>query len=236
MGQIVKSLQSSFNAAGFDTRGIDGFFRQSTASAVQSFQETGAIEPSGVVDDRTWQVDRCLQLTAAFEGHGSGLAMGNFDGALLTWGIIGFTMASGEVQNILLSVNANSPNCIQQAFGQSAEELSTAKRLAMSSELALALCFDVHVQNGGIKSAALNQLLQANTETESEIRVAVANAVADAASRKWPEDVRRRKLAIANGGGVVHGYNYVLDDWGLSGQISAAELSTAAVAGGNHQS
>lgn len=36
-------------------------------------------------------LDRSLQVTAAFEGHGFGMLQGNWDGAWLTWGIIGFT-------------------------------------------------------------------------------------------------------------------------------------------------
>jgi len=52
-----------------------------------------------------------------------GLAVGNFDGALLTWGIIGFTMTSGEQKKILLAVNQSHPELIQQAFGAKSGEL-----------------------------------------------------------------------------------------------------------------
>lgn len=44
----------------------------------------------------------------------------------------------------------------------------------------------------------------------------VANRRADAASARWVEDVRRRKLTIANGAGMVHGRRYDLaDDYGI---------------------
>jgi hypothetical protein len=42
--------------------------------------------------------DRSLQLTAAFEGHGFTKLEGNFDGAGLTWGIIGFTWSNNQLQ------------------------------------------------------------------------------------------------------------------------------------------
>jgi hypothetical protein len=195
--------------------------------------------------------ERSLQLTAAFEGHGFGLAVGNFDGALLTWGIIGFTITSGEVQEIVLEVNQSHPELVQQAFGTNAAELlqlmtasrdlpkqwadehtlanralaepwrslfaafgsfpevqqqqvkhvqndymtpaiKTATSLGLSSELGLALCFDIHVQNGGIKHTAMDQIQKQSKPgmAESDLRVIVANAVADWANPAWSDDVR----------------------------------------------
>ena len=40
----------------------------------------------------------------------------------------------------------------------------------------------------------------------------VANRRAEAANAKWVEDVRVRKLCIANGSGTVHGIQYDLDE------------------------
>jgi len=45
---------------------------------------------------------------------------------------------------------------------------------------------------------------------EWEIMKAVANAVAEASNPRWVEDVRKRKLCIANGTGTVHGRTYNL--------------------------
>ncbi len=301
IGQLVKNLQTALTAAGCDTQGTDGWFGKATFDAVRAFQQSKSLDSSGVIDAGTWQLlmnapipsvpDRCLQLTATFEGHGFGLAVGNFDDALLTWGIIGFTMASGEVPGIILAVNASAPDRLQQSFGDSTAELlrimqapkpeqtawandrtgsngslvdpwrtmfanfgecpevqaeqmkrvradymnpalNTAKRLGMSSELALALCFDVHVQNGGIKTASMKSISQQALAgaSEADIRVSIANAVADSANAKWREDVRQRKLTVAKGSGVVHGHSYVLENWGLSSAFVAAELSEAASA------
>jgi hypothetical protein len=296
IGEIVHEVQEALIAQGCSPGGTDGVFGKSTATALKIFQDNKSLTQNGVVDTATWQSlmsravppagDRSLQLTAAFEGHGFGLAVGNFDGAFLTWGIIGFTLKSGNVQTIVLTVNKAHPELVKQAFGEHAAELlqlmkatpakqkqwadehtvksralaepwrsmlatfgsfpevqqaqldqvhkgylapaiATAKQLGFTSELGLALCFDVQVQNGGVKAAAMKSLLAKAKAgvAEPDLRKQLANAVADSASAKWREDVRQRKLAVATGQGTVHGHGFVLDNWGLSGKFAAEELS-----------
>jgi hypothetical protein len=103
--------------------------------------------------------------------------------------------------------------------------IRTAKQLGLHSELGLALCFDIHVQNGGIKPTVLAQIRKQPHEGETALRLAVANAVADSSIRKFQDDVRRRKLTVATGQGTVHGRSYVLQNWGLSSEIDAPELA-----------
>ena len=91
----------------------------------------------------------------------------------------------------------------------------TAKTLGFTSELGVALCFDIHVQNGGIKPEAMDAVRRSGAKKESDVRVAVANAVADFSSPEYKEDVRKRKVAIATGSGVVHGLALKLSDWGI---------------------
>jgi hypothetical protein len=50
---------------------------------------------------------------------------------------------------------------------------------------------------------------------ELDVRVLIANAVADNALPAWREDVRTRKVAIAKGSGTVHGLTAELKNWGL---------------------
>lgn len=298
LGEIIRKIQSALTDAGFDTHGTDGVYGNDTVRAVSTFQSANSLTETGTIDDGTWPIlmksliptvfDRCLALTASFENHGFGVAIGNFDGALLTWGIVGFTMASGEVQSIILSVNRSAPECVQRAFDANTSQLlalmqasseeqeiwagsvtlpngtlaepwrsmfqifgsfpevqqeqisrvqsdymnpaiSTAKDLGLTTELGLALCFDIHVQNGGIKPAAMSQIRAAQTpgRSESELRAIVANAVADVASPRWRDDVRTRKLTVATGQGLVHGHNYVLANWGLAEDYSVPELTSA---------
>lgn len=93
------------------------------------------------------------------------------------------------------------------------------RQYGLKSERAYALMFDIAVQNGSIKKAAAKvvdaklpalQTIPDPKTREWEIMKAIANAVAEASSPRWIEDVRRRKLCIANGTGVVHGRRYEL--------------------------
>jgi putative peptidoglycan binding protein/glycosyl hydrolase family 46 len=289
-GEIIKKIQRRLTALSFDTKGIDGFYGNDTRDAVLAFQGANSLAPTGEVDVTTWEKlmetpilsvrDRSLQLTSTFEGHGFTLAQGNFDGAGVTWGVIGFTLSGGELSKFILQINKQNPQFINQAFGGEMDELikimgapqaqqllwadrislgvdkvtlaepwlsafqkfgeieevqalqleladrdyfqpavQTAKEFGLKTELGLALSFDIHVQNGGISPSAREEIednLAAHPVTsEQELRVIIANAVANNAKKKYREDVRSRKLTIATGSGQVHGATFVLRNWGL---------------------
>jgi hypothetical protein len=89
------------------------------------------------------------------------------------------------------------------------------------SERAVALMFDIKVQNGSINSTVKGQILAdfqslssrgGGEEPEVERLRIVANRRADAAKARWREDVRARKLCIANGTGTVHGIPFDLEE------------------------
>ncbi|MCX7914332.1 MAG: peptidoglycan-binding protein [Thermodesulfovibrionales bacterium] len=98
--------------------------------------------------------------------------------------------------------------------------LNLCSEYGLWSERAVALMFDIKVQNGSIsnlvKTLILNDFknLPADlSEEEKEVykmRI-VANRRAEASNPRWIEDVRARKLCCANGGGIVHGTNYDLE-------------------------
>ena len=291
-GGIVGDIQRALVSAGANPGKIDELYGQGTATAVTQVQRNRGLPETGEVDDDTWTqfmpgpvpslFERALELTAAFEGHSYTLAVGDFDGAWLTWGIIGFTMKFGKVQQIVLQCNQTHPGLIAQAFGENATGLlevmtnvperqkawadsvsingrlaapwrqqfqalgefpevraiqrqlahdqyfvpsiTTAQTFGLQSELGIALCFDIHVQNGSVNSAAKaliqNQLSGQLGIAESELREIIANAVADSANAAFREDVRSRKMAIATGRGRVHGADYDLANWGL-GELPA---------------
>lgn len=86
------------------------------------------------------------------------------------------------------------------------------------SERAVALMFDIVTQNGSIdpivRAAILADFTQVPDGPDNEVakmRI-VANRRAEAAKKQFVDDVRTRKLAIANGTGVVHGLAYDLAD------------------------
>ena len=85
--------------------------------------------------------ERCLQVTAAFEGHSYTVAAGNWDDAWLTWGVIGFTMKFGRVQEIVRAVAASAPQCVQCAgayFGVADNSKPESRENVRRRKLALA--------------------------------------------------------------------------------------------------
>lgn len=92
--------------------------------------------------------------------------------------------------------------------------LELCERFGLTSERAAALMFDVVVQNGSIRAGvgqairvAINRL-RAGADGETAKMVIVANEVASASDPQYADDVRLRKLAIAQGTGTVHGHYY----------------------------
>jgi peptidoglycan hydrolase-like protein with peptidoglycan-binding domain len=287
-GALVRRLQQHLVDSSLVTGGVDGSYGAQTTVAVRAAQARRGLTATGSADPATWTaitgdpvpslLDRALQLTAAFEGHGFGLAKGNFDGAGITWGIIGFTLRHGEVGRIIQEAQQQDPALVSNAFGADAEELlrlltlpmsdqlswadqhsigtlrgglmepwrthfqafgdqpavqaiqlrhvaqnyfqpatATAARYGLKSELGLTLCFDIHVQDGGINpkaAAAISAQLDPGAP-EPDRRVLIAKSVAALARPEYRADVEARKLTIASGTGSVHGVVYTLANWGL---------------------
>jgi peptidoglycan hydrolase-like protein with peptidoglycan-binding domain len=132
-GDLVGTLQTALQQSGLYTGTIDGDFGGGTERAVRSLQADAGTPQTGCADPATWQratglewpdlFERCLQLTARLEGHGYQMVAGNFDGAGLTWGIIGFTLKHGEVQALVREAMLRDPALVPGAFGPAADEL-----------------------------------------------------------------------------------------------------------------
>lgn len=128
-GTVVEELQTSLNRLGFDAGTVDGVWGGSTLRALGSWhqQQQQAKFDAGVVDDEVWGTltgqdvpelwRRALQLTAAWEGTGYGGSNGNFDGAGITWGVVGFTWRNGELQGILEEIREKFPVIFSACFG-----------------------------------------------------------------------------------------------------------------------
>ena len=287
-GHLVSRLQRVLSGGGFYSGIVDGDYGGGTERAVSASQQAAGLPETGRADDVTWKrvmhadipplFERCLQLTARIEGHGFTMVAGNFDGAGLTWGIIGFTLKGGELTAIIREVFTSNPAAVQRAFGDRTEELmsmlaanwktqlawadsissgtrkttvvepwrsafarlgaedlvqanqlrraeedyfvpatQTAKSFGLTTELGSALCFDVHVQNGGVRDAA-RAVIKAGlkkAKDQQARRLLIGNAVVDQSSKTFREDVRKRKVAIATGEGDVHGEHLRLESWGL---------------------
>jgi len=123
-GDLVKKIQKSIGLKD------DGDFGPQTESAVKSFQMAKGIPQTGFVDEMTWReitklpaptlFERCLMVTQNIEGHGYNLAAGNFDGAGITWGIVGFTIKSGSLYNVLSKIPLSE---LESVFGKSEAQM-----------------------------------------------------------------------------------------------------------------
>jgi hypothetical protein len=130
-GMIAKRIQSDLLRAGFTSgpvdKFVDGDFGGNTETALRALQTRRGLPANGAVDVETWQqlttdplptlFERCLGMTAQFEGHGFGLLQGNFDGAGLTWGVIGFTLQSKEIQALLADAERTVPGTLARVLG-----------------------------------------------------------------------------------------------------------------------
>lgn len=288
-GELIKKVQKTLKSENIYDDFLDGIYGGNTERALITYQQRNGLNVSGKIDEATWQKligqslppirERSLQLTADFEGTGFTKVVGNFDGAGLTWGIIGFTLSNGELGKLLKEINQQHPNLFQQAFTSLADDLlqilnkslseqkiwansisigsdkykvkepwrsgfetlgsfaevqaiqidhtqhywdialRDAQKFNLRTELGLALSFDIAVQNGGIDSHEAAEIQakinQSSPTTEQDIRKIISNVVAEHSNRRWVEDVRKRKLAIATAQGTVHGANYEIKPWGL---------------------
>lgn len=131
---------------------------------------------------------------------------------------------------------------VQAAARLHQEALELCTEYGLRSERGVALMFDIKVQNGSIPRLVGEEIRRAfdrleergpeeerqgeadggqgEADPESRLEVErmkiVANRRAEASNPRWVEDVRRRKLTIAEGRGTVHGRHFDLaDQYGL---------------------
>jgi peptidoglycan hydrolase-like protein with peptidoglycan-binding domain len=286
-GQIVTDIQNALGHSGHPVPTVDGVYGGDTQTAVSAFQTDQGLQATGEVDDVTFEkltnaaippvFHRALQITADYEGTGFALANGNFDGAGITWGIVGFTLSNGELGRMLQQIDQQLPRVFSNAFGPLAARLrqvlagshadqmafansisigngnhvahdwdeafhqlgadpevqdiqlarvdtvykkiadDNAATLGLQEELSVALCFDVSVQNGGLKQSEVARVQQATAgQSEKQKRRFIAELVADRSNPRFRKDVLDRKMSFASGAGTVHGDEYELDGWGLA--------------------
>ncbi|CAM3864622.1 peptidoglycan-binding protein [Delftia tsuruhatensis] len=151
-GMIAKRIQLDLLRQGFfvgaSEKFADGVFGGDTEAALRKLQNSRDLNSTGTVDEFTWRqltadplpslFERCLSITAEFEGHGFGLLQGNFDGAGLTWGVIGFTLSNGEIQGLLQEVDSVAPGTIDRVFGMLANNWRVKMQLSRSDQIAWA--------------------------------------------------------------------------------------------------
>lgn len=119
---------------------VDGQFGNTMRKAIQRVQKLAGAEQTGILDKKLWETlpglgawpseyEISLGLIGSFEGHDYTKAAGNFDGAGITWGIIGFTLIGWQkvdkkrvpkfniLHKLLKKIDSDDPKFFDLAFG-----------------------------------------------------------------------------------------------------------------------
>lgn len=158
-GEVIRRLQQRL---GLPVEEQDGVYGGDTQGALRDWQLAHQLETTGAVDEDTWTgvmqepipaiFDRALQVTSAFEGHGFTKLEGNFDGAGLTWGIIGFTWSNNQLQGILRTIRTEAPAVYANAFGPLATRLDQLLASNLSVQMAFANEITLSPGSAGVES------------------------------------------------------------------------------------
>jgi hypothetical protein len=146
-GHLVRGLQTALNNSGFDTQGVDMILGGDTAKALLAWRANSgkstldAIITKDEFAQLTGQhnvdlFDLCAQATASFEGHGFGKIVGDFDGAVMTWGYHGYTLKYDHLQAVLRRIEAQGKQTLDSVFGAvRASELRHMLALSLEGQL-----------------------------------------------------------------------------------------------------
>lgn len=131
-GPAVIALQAALLRSG-QAVSADGDLGRNTVAALGRWQSSNGFGASTSITRQQWRkltaqeppslFDLCLGVTSDFEGTSFDRVVGNFDGAGLTFGLIGFTLANGELRRLLVAIEQASPGLLADAFGGLFQEL-----------------------------------------------------------------------------------------------------------------
>ena len=300
-GPVVMALQLALIRAG-QAMEPDGDFGKLTCDALRRWQNGQGLPQTNSIDAKQWQTltglpppslfDVCVNVVSDFEGTGFDRVVGNFDGAGITFGLIGFTLVNGEIRRILSAIETLRPGIVAVTFGALHSELTSilaaskgvqqdwadgislgaakmevakpwkdafhrigqlpeARRAQLERAYAIywkaaqqhianfmpskplvdqdaGFWFDVAVQNsiGQEERSSLGSEASSAKAGES-LREAFATVIADGSSPRWRKDVLARKMTYVTGRGAVHGSEYQLSDWGITGtKVNAQQLAS----------
>jgi hypothetical protein len=146
-GPLVMALQLALARAG-QAINPDGDFGNITTTALERWQAANGFPQTDGIDTQQWQkltglnrpsiFDLCLNLASDFEGTSFDRVVGNFDGAGITFGLIGFTLVNGELKHLLTAIEALRPGVVAGAFGALYTELMSTLDLPTPQQIAWA--------------------------------------------------------------------------------------------------
>jgi uncharacterized protein (TIGR02594 family) len=127
-GYLVRILQAALSHGHYYNNTIDGEYGPSTEAAVRLFQDSRKMKADGQCHAADWEqitglqapslFDRCLQLSASYEGTGFTKVLGNWDDAVMTWGIIGYTLDDDtDLSAMIREIDEQIPGALDEAFG-----------------------------------------------------------------------------------------------------------------------
>lgn len=244
-GRLIADIQKALNDQKVVSPiTVDGLFGGQTVGALKTYQQAKSQPVTGIVTDDTWLglmgtaappiFDRCLQVAASFEGTHFTQVVGNFDGAGVTWGIVGFTLIGGELGHVLDAIEANAPGTLATVFSHDAEDIKHIMHGSKPEQLAWA----DSVSRGPTKYAvadpwktyfadlgALPVAQQAQVDRARDIYWAIAQR--DAAALKLTDELDMLLLfdtAVQNGGMQAKGrLQAALAAIGAAGASTAAD-------------
>lgn len=149
-GHLVREMQSALNEAnlpGAPDLTLDMQFGPNSTKALLKWHEATKTRDEAAVSVSEWMTltgdkvpdlfDFCAQVTAAFEGHGFTKAVGDFDGAVATWGYHGFTLKYGHLQNVLKRTEKAQPGILKASFGaDAAKALKDMLKMSLKDQIA----------------------------------------------------------------------------------------------------
>lgn len=123
---------------------------------------------------------------------------------------------------------------MRSAAGYYRRALSWMQPLGVQSERAVALLFDIAVQNGSIGEQTWDAIMEAQKavpvlserrtqQWEAAVLRSVARLRAEAALPRWRENVLARKMALADGYGIVHRRTYREEDFDIQLAVGSLE-------------
>jgi hypothetical protein len=125
-GPVVMALQLALGRAGQAIE-PDGDFGSITVEALRRWQAANGFTQADSIDAAQWRkltnlntpsiFDLCLDVTSDYEGTSFDRVVGNFDGAGITFGLIGFTLVNGEIKKLLTAIETLQKGSVSSAFG-----------------------------------------------------------------------------------------------------------------------
>ena len=146
-GPVIMALQLALIKVG-QAMEPDGDFGKITVGAVRRWQKANGFPERDAIDVQQWHritggpapsiFDLCLNVTADYEGTRFDRVVGNFDGAGITFGLIGFTLANGEIRRLLTALETLRPGIVANAFGALYPELMSILAASKAEQLSWA--------------------------------------------------------------------------------------------------